>query len=427
MSVASDTVATALARLANDHRRASTNYLNISARAGSRTPRRLMSDTGFLAECQFTYANPHRSNFSYSDTENPRELRQIVITGYGVVSDYNRLISANRAARLVRDIAESGHAGVSPYPENTDLLMSGALNGDTYAASKTRSVLHGMSTTTGPSPHFVVNRKGDVVVGPGVDAETSYVPAYTNYGVFIALESALVISREDHHNQRYDRIMEQPLTPLQLTSLGVLINKLLTVLGSAFPRDFVEDLDPEAPGFTYRWFSANVMPQLHPWNFQDPQPASVIPNSNLNYESTNPINFFEIVDSQGSFDLGTQVWRPLAAPTPVAGREEVRQALDSIDTAGEESAQIGNYVTLAVGERSNEMQAVSRSQMFVVRHRVAVGDADGAAQNAATAASAVDSTTGLPTEVPTGFEPHTYNFHTGQWGAPDPLTNSTST
>jgi hypothetical protein len=283
-----------------------------------------------------------------------------------------------------------------------------------------------MSTTAGPAPHFIIDRKGGVVVGPGVDAETTYIAAYSNYGVFIALESALVISREDHHNQRYDRIMEQPLTPLQLTSLGVLVNKLLVALGDSFPREFVDGLDADASGFTYVWSRADLMPQLHPWNFQNPQPASVIPNSNLDYASTSPATFFEIATSQGAFDLGTQIWRPLAAPTPVAGREDVRQALDAVDTAGEESAQIGNYVTLAAGERSNEMQAVTRSQMFVVRHRVAVGDATGAAENAATAAAAVDSA-GLPTEIPTGFEPHTYNFHTGQWGAPDPLTNSTVT
>jgi len=426
MSVASDTVSTALARLANDHRRASTNYLNISSRPGTRAPRRLMSDVGFLAECQFSYGNPHRTNFSYSDTEGPRELKQVVIAGYGLLSDYNRLTSADRSARLVRDVGASGHGGVSPYPANTELLMSGVLDNDTYASQKTRSVLHGMSTTAGPAPHFIINRKGGVVVGPGVDAETTYIAAYSNYGVFIALESALVISREDHHNQRYDRIMEQPLTPLQLTSLGVLVNKLLVALGDSFPREFVDGLDADASGFTYVWSRADLMPQLHPWNFQNPQPASVIPNSNLDYASTSPATFFEIATSQGAFDLGTQIWRPLAAPTPVAGREDVRQALDAVDTAGEESAQIGNYVTLAAGERSNEMQAVTRSQMFVVRHRVAVGDAAGAAENAATAAAAVDSA-GLPTEIPTGFEPHTYNFHTGQWGAPDPLTNSTVT
>lgn len=427
MSVASDTVASALSRLANDHRRTSTDYLNVSARAGARTPRRLMSDTGFLAECQFSYANAHRSNFSYDDAEDPREIRQIVLVGYGVVSDYNRLISADRAARLVRDVTAAGHGGVSPYPGNPNLLMSGTLDGDTISRAKTRSVIHGMTTTSGPAPHFVISRKGDVVVGPGVDAETTYVPTYADYGVFVALESALVISREDHHNQRYDRIMELPLTAVQLTSLGVLVNKLLVALGPSFPRQFVDGLEPVSRGFTYQWFSQDQVPQLHPWNFQDPQPASVISNSELNYAPTNPTNFFELAASQGTFDLGTQVWRPLAAPTPVAGREDVRQALDSVDTAGEESAQIGNYVTLAAGERSNEMQTVTRSQMFVVRHRVAVGDAEGAAENAATAASAVDSTSGLPTEVPANFEPHTYNFHTGQWGAPDPLTNSTST
>lgn len=427
MSVASDIVSTALARLANDHRRTSTDYLNISARSGTRTPRRLMSDVGFLVGCQFSYGNPHRSNFSYDDTEGPRDIKQVVLVGYGALADYNRLTSADRSARLIQDAALSGHGGVSPSPGNNALLVSGALDIDGYARTKTLGVVHGMTTTTGPAPHFIVNRRGDVVVGPGVDAETTYLATYSNAGVFIAVESALVISREDHHNQRYDRIMELPLTPLQLTSLGVLVNKLLVALGSSFPRQFVDGLEPADSGFTYQWRNAHLMPQLHPWNFQDPQPASVIPNSTLNYASTNPATFFEIVDSQGAFDLGTQIWRPLAAPTPVAGREDVRQALDGVDTAGEESAQFGNYVTLAAGERSNEMQATTRSQMFVVRHRVAVGDADGAAENAATAAAAVDGSTGLPTEVPTGFEPHTYNFHTGQWGAPDPLTNSNTT
>lgn len=426
MSATSDAVAAALANLANDQRRASTNYLNVSARPGTRTPRRLMSDTGFLAECQFSYANPHRANFSYNDTEGPREIRQVVIAGYGLFRDFTRLTASNQAARLIQDVSTGGHAGLSPYPGSDVLLMSGDLDNDTYTSQKTRATLHGMSTTVGPSPHFVINRRGDVIVGPGVDAETTYIPPYSNYGVFIAVESALVISREDHQNRRFDRIMEIPFTPLQLTSLSVLVNKLLVALGAAFPRQFVADLAADASGFTYDWYRASQMPQLHPWNFQNPPTESAISNSGLTYEATTQTAFFDIVARQGAYDLGTQIWRPLAAPTPVAGRESVRQALDAVDTAGEESAQIGNYVTLAAGERSNEMQAVTRSQMFVVRHRVAVGDAAGAAENAATAASSVDSA-GLPTEVPANFEPHTYNFHTGRWGAPDPLTNSTST
>lgn len=427
MSTASDTVAAALSRLANDHRRASTNYLNISARAGTRTPRRLMSDVGFLTECQFTYANPHRANFSYNDTEDPREIKQIVIAGYGLLSDYNRLISSDRAARLLRDASPNGHPGVSPYPGSADLLMSGSLDANTYAGGKTRATLHALTSTGGPSPHFVVDRKGNVIVGPGLDAETTYIPDYMDAGVFIAIESALVISREDHAARRYDRIMEQPLTPLLLTSLGVLVNKLLVALGSEFPRQFVSALGANESGFTYVWRNSSQMQALRPWNFQDPTPESLIPNSGLNYASSTPATFFEIAASQGEFDLGTQIWRPLAAPTPVAGREEVRQALDAVDTAGEESAQMGSYVSISAGERSNEMQAVTRRQMFVVRHRAAVNDAEGASEHAAAAASEVGASGGLPTEVPASFEPHTYNFHTGQWGAPDPLTNSTTT
>jgi hypothetical protein len=297
--------------------------------------------------------------------------------------------------------------------------MSGALDAETYSAQKTALVVRGLTSTQGPAPHFIVNRRGDIIVGPGIDGETSVLFAYADTGIFIAVESALAIAREDHAARRFDRIVELPLASVQLITLGVLVNKLMTALGSSVPATFYDNLSATAAGFTYGW--VDTLEGVSPYNFrQRPKPA---PHPALRFDystSTGPDFFSSVVLAQGSFNLATDIWRPLAAPRPIAGREEVRAALGSVDTAGAESVYMGNYATLAAGERSSEMQTTQRAQMFVQRMRVSHTGADEAATQAANATETGTSTV-LPNEEPANVGPHTYDFATGRWGDNSPF------
>lgn len=409
MSVASDIIAQALTNLSNDHRRASLDYLNLTARPGNDgTPRRLMSDLGFLQERQFTYLAPHQRNFHYADSDGPREITKIVFIPYGIGSDYRRLTSRHEQARVI-----GAEGGVVQYPGNVALLMAGGLDGETASPAKTRQMVQSITGRTGPAVHFIVNRLGDISVGPSIDAEVSPIPSLEVGSIFVALESALAITREDHQARRFNAIVEMPFTATQLVTLGVLVNKLLVALGTGFRRVFT-DAPPDPTGFTYQWVTP--ISGLGAANFRQTPPTG----ASFDYSSTTSANFFQIVDAQGSFDLATDVWRPFAAPTPLAGREEIRVALGEVDTAGEESVQMGNYVTAAAGERSNEMQTTARRQMFVMRQRQAQQDSENVATNAAAAATTVDDHN-LPGDEVANPGPHTYDFTTGEWGAPDPV------
>lgn len=91
-----------------------------------------------------------------------------------------------------------------------------------------------------------------------------------------------------------------------------------------------------------------------------------------------------------------------------------------LNTAGEETALMGNYATVAAGDRSTEMQTVIRSQVFVQRQRVAQQAEETAANQSADAAAA-STTNRLPDENVLQTDPHSYDFSTGLWGAPDPV------
>ena len=414
MTTAADTISQVLTRLANDRRRTANQYINAVPRPGSdTTPRRLLNDTGFLEECQFTYIVPNRANYSYDDTGNPRTIKQIVVVAYGVTADYRRLTSPAPADRVIHPPTATASAGVAPFTGDARLLMSGELNADTYAAAKTARALRAATTPQGPAAHFTINRRGDILVGPSIDAETSVIAAYMTQGIFINVESALAISREDHAARRYDRLIEMPLSNIQLVTLGTLSAKLLTALSDAVPRNFTENLLPSEAGFTYQWPSA--LSGATPFNFRDTPPTLSPEASTFDYTYASQTGFFDLVARQGTYSLATDVWRPLEAPQATAGREEVRTAIGTVDTAGAASTYLGAYVTLAMGERSNEMQASPRRQMFIQRQRGAVTDSEDSGSAAAEVATTGDASL-LPTEEPANTGPHTYDFATGRWG-----------
>lgn len=408
----SGTLSQALARLSNDRRRTVAQYVNIQARPGSaNTPRRLISDVGFLQERQFAYVATHPANFSIDDTANQRAIRQIIVVPYGIAADYARITSTSASDRLIHTVTNIPSGGMASLPNNDQLLMSGALDGLTYSAPKTAAVIRAMTTTTGPAPHFVINRLGDISVGPPVDAETTYISEFADTAVFIAVEAALAISRDDHNRRRFDRIIEMPFTGDQTVTLATLVKKLLVAFGTSLTRQFSTSLSATSTGFAY--LTRSQTPAVTLRNFSEPEYGG------FDYGDSSAGGFFDTVEAQGSYDLSTEVWRPLAAPQPVAGREEVRNAMSNPDTAGAESVYLGAYAAVAAFERSNEMQAVPRAQIFAQRQRVAVRDADDAGSHSATVAETGGSAT-LPTEIPASYEPHTYDFNTGKWGDNSP-------
>lgn len=418
MVAPSETIAQALTQIADNQRRLQTQYQNIYARPGeTRAPRRLMSDVGFLSSRQYVYLNANQRNFYYNDDEGPRDILQIIIVGYGAAADYRRLTSSRPSDRLVHQIGAST-GGVAPHPEDDRYLISGALNDAFYSEAKQQAAIQGVTGRQGPSPHFIINRKGDVAVGPSVDASTTVIPDFADSGVFIAIETALMILREDHTQRRFDRILEMPIPPVQYTQLAVMVNKLLVALGSAFPRTFTSNLTAEQAGFSYRLLSAPE--RVSPANFSATTPVQPVTNPRISYANMTPTVFFNAVREQGPFNLATDIWRPFAEPTPAAGREEVRTAVGQVSTAGEEAALMGNYVTIAAGDRSTEMQTVIRRQVFVQRQRVAQQDAETTSNQAAEAATSSLSNT-LPNEQVLQTEPHSYDFTTGEWGTPDPV------
>lgn len=407
-------VAQVLSNLGNDRRRATNAYLNITARAGATVPgRRVMSDVGFFESVQVTYINPARAHVSYGDQDVRRDPTQIVLIGYGLLDDSRRLRSSNPQDRLVRHNASVLRSGVELHPDVPTLVMSGDLRPDTSSTAKTQNVVRAMTSNQGPAPHFIVTRRGDLIIGPSIDGVTTVVPALKDAAIFIAVESMLVMSLEDHAARRFDRLIEAPLTPTQASTLLTLINKLLVAIGSTVPSTFHDAIEAGRAGFGY--LRANALDDVPLRLFQQNPPALPLEGLTLNYDASTPATLFGLAASQGTYDLATQVWRPPGTPPTRAGRQEARTAIGEVDTAGAESAYLGAYATIAAEERSDAMQAQLRSQIFVQRHRVAHNDASTAGAEAARVAE-VGAGSLLPTEVPANAGLHAYDFTTGLWG-----------
>lgn len=407
-------VAQVLSNLGNDRRRATNAYLNITARAGSTVPgRRVLSDVGFFEAVQVTYVNPARAHVSYGDADVRRDPTQIVLVGYGLQEDSRRLRSSNPQDRLLRHNASTLRSGVELHPDYPTLVMNGDLRADTSSVAKTQNVVRAMTSNQGPAPHFIVNRRGDLIIGPSIDGVTTVVPALKDSAVFIAVESMLVMTLEDHQARRFDRLIEAPLTPAQASTLLTLINKLLVALSATVPSTFHDVIEAGRAGFGY--LRANTLEDVPARLFQQTPPALPVEGLTLNYGASTPATVFTLAAQQGTYDLTTQVWRPPGTPPTRAGRQEARTAIGQVDTAGAESAYMGAYATIAAEERADAMQAQLRSQIFVQRHRVAHNDASNAGAEAARVAE-VGSGALLPTEVPVNAGIHAYDFTTGLWG-----------
>jgi hypothetical protein len=394
-----ETITRATSNTANDRRRAAETYTNVMARPGNDPVlRRLLSETGFLTTAQFDTISPSARNFEYSRTEGSREIKQIIVVPFGYRNDIARLTSLERNHRLVTAADTPGTNGVRVAYGRPDYLMSGALTGDLYGAAKGANVTARATGIEGPAPHFIVNRRGDVVVVLSADAKAHVIPAYFENGIFIALETAVIIPRAAHAQRNFrDTLIEAEPSNVQRISLAVLVKKLLTFLGPTFPRTFTDDLPNTAQGFSYQRTAPQPNLQLENGTFTD------IPN------------FFALVDLQPNFELTTDIWRSTTAPPPVAGREEVRASTGQLDTFGQSSAVMGRYVTLAAGSRSAEMQSRARRTIFADRRQSAYRHAE-AADSSAAGVTAGLAATAVNTTAATNYEPNSYDFTTGLWG-----------
>jgi hypothetical protein len=335
-----------------------------------------------MTHVQVGYLNVNPVHFAYT-AEGQREISQIVFVGYGHVDDYRRIRSGQ--------------------PQDVVLGEQYIISSRT-SAQKTAPIIQAAVGIRGPAPHFIVDRNGNVWIGPGIDAETSYVPEYRETAVFIAVETALAASRTT------SQIFELPFTAVQIDSLSVICSKLLTAFGGEFPRRFLDTLPVTAKGFTY--ICQPKIEGVSIVNFQNTRPST--PDI-FDYTRSQSEGFFDLVARQGPFDLATQVWRPFAAPTPVASRAAIATVISTTDTTLANSVYLGAYATIAAEERANEMQTAPRAQLFVQRPRVTAAAAN-EADSAASHAASVDSASLLPIEIPANMGPHVYDFNTGFWG-----------
>lgn len=397
-----DVTSAALTRLANARRRRTTEYANLAPRPGeSQTPARLLSDVGFLALAQFSYVNAHPAHLTTSDDDTPRAITHIALVPYGVNQDRVRLTSRARRNRLIgstRGVLST--PGVATLFGTADYVAPAYLDDISYAQGKTDEAVRSMtSRLPGPAYHALIDRQGGVVIGPALDFKTSAVPSLIDTGITIGLEGALAMRRVDFTANLATAIFELPYTSVQLTSLAILVGKLLTALPS-IPRAFSRS----NPGFNPRDMTLNFSSGA--WS------SSGTP-SPFQYATTDDAAFFELVDRQGGFDLATDVYQPRTARAQAA-RREVQAVIGQVDTTGARAIILGAYTDLASPDRAFDMVQRSRSRTFVQRTSVSHTEADEAGEGAAHVTAGE-----VLTRVSPGVlraDAHVYNYTTGLWG-----------
>lgn len=410
MTTPADVLSASLAALANDRRRTVTQYANIEPRPGENdAPRRLMSDIGFPEATQFAYINAHPSHVIPPQEEEPRTIRQFVVKPYGLSLDLARFNGRNRNVRTTRG---ANVTGVAPHPDDDTILISAELADDTYSAQKNEAVVRNMTTRrSGPAYHFLIDRRGGLSVGPGLDYATMVSPARSDDGVFIGMEGALGLSRSNFSGRRSSESFELPYTAAQIEVLVILLAKLRT----AFPEVRLTFQNDATPGvLTCVYEPAQGLPLDKQLNFSNErwQASSTSP---FEYAATDDAVIAASVSLEGAYDLATEVFRTAEAPRAVAARDAARVAIGQIDTAGRVSVALGAYVYLASPERANSMEGQSRRELFVTRQRASHHDADAAGQQSSTVTNGTQSVTPVRPAV-SNAEPHVYDYDRGIWG-----------
>lgn len=371
MTTPFESVRAILTNLANDRRRTIGNYTNIVPVPGtSVTPERLISDIGFLSTAQFVYYNAPTSHYVLNTEEDRRDLQKIVITPYGLQTDERNLRNTNR---------------VTPYFANSNYYMSRELNSKGYSSAKNSSLFNRINDRRlGPAYHFVINRLGDVSVGPSLDFEV-FTENNPGTDVSIAMETGAIILTSNFTSRNFEIMEEIPFTDAQLFNLSVLITKLKTI-------------------YSVLGQYANII-YKYPTNTR-------VTRKNL---LTDVDLITPLVNEQTPFDASTEIFRRPEQTQISTGRGIIRNAISQINTMGALAPLLGNYASIAAAERSSEIAFTQRRQLFVSRIDTAQRDADHDAEQAARAEQSANLEN--ITEVPAiNTEPHTYDFETGLWG-----------
>lgn len=405
-----DTIVAALNRQANDQRRSVSEYANLTPRQGSAgTPPRLLSDIGFQVSVQVSYLNAHPAHVLPPEDEEPRTIRQLVVCAYGLELDRARILSRrNRTVRTRR----GSETGMAPHPENDAVLVSAGLDARTHSVEKKRVTQTNMTTRgSGPAYHYLIDRLGNISIGPALDYQTAAVPDRSPDGVFIGLEGALGITRANFTSGNVRTYFELPYTDIQIDVLVVLLAKLYTAF-SEIPRPFnnLAGLGTLATLYT----AGSVIPENQLLNFSNGAWRQRADRS-FDYYRTDNEPLSALIASEGAYNLATDVFRTSEAPRAVAAREEARVAIGQIDTAGRQSLALGAYLSLAAPERSSDMQGQSRRELFVLRERAAHSQA---AQTGEQSGGLGRGSRELRRVEPlvSNFEPHVYDYDRGVWG-----------
>lgn len=408
MSDVSDALTLALSRRANDQRRQATQYTNLEARPGSsRVPRRLLSDIGFLTSASFGYINAHPAHVIPPEDAAPRPITQIALSPYGLSFDAACFSGANRNVRHSRG---AGNSGAAVMAQDGRLVVSAELDADTYSEQKNYAVRYNMTTARrGPAFHALIDRRGGVAVGPGIDYQTLVARDRAPVAVFVGLEGALAQAREDFDAGRAD-YFELPYTSVQVTSLAILLAKLYTAFPD-IPRSVVSDAEAGAPATIY--LLPEDIPAARQLNFSDGRWAEQ--RTYFSYGATDNDQLSAAVLGEGAFDLPTEVFRTAEAPPAVAARDVARVTLGRVDTMGALSIALGAYTSLAVPERSASMQGQGRRELFVTRERASHLQADQTGERAGATAAGIKAVTVVVPEV-RNDEPHVYDYTNGHWG-----------
>lgn len=410
MTTPADVLSASLTALANDRRRTVTQYANIEPRPGEAdAPRRLLSDIGFPEATQFSYVNAHPSHVIPPQDEEPRTIRQFVIKPYGLSLDLARFNGRNRNIRTTRG---ANVTGVAAHPDDDTILISAELAEDTYSAQKNEVVIRNMTTRrSGPAYHFLIDRRGGLSVGPGLDYATSVNAARSEDGVFIGMEGALGLSRTNFAGRHASQSFELPYTAAQIEVLVILLAKLQT----AFPEvrlQFQNDASPGVLTCVYEPAQGLTLDQQLNFTNERWQTSTVSP---FEYSATDDAVIAASVSLEGAYDLATEVFRTAEAPRAIAARDAARVAIGQIDTAGRVSVAMGAYVYLASPERANSMEGQSRRELFVTRERASHQDANSAGQQSSTVTNGTQSVTPIHPTI-SNAEPHVYDYDSGIWG-----------
>jgi hypothetical protein len=333
-----------------------------------------------------------------------------VIWPYGLSLDLTRFRGRNRNIRTTRG---PGNTGVAAHPDNDSVIISAELDVDTYSAEKNAVVFRNMTTRhSGPAYHFLLDRKGGLSVGPGLDYATSVVPTRSEDSVFIGIEGALGLLREDFVSRVASTYFELPYTAAQIEVLTILFAKLKTALPE-IPLRTQNDAVAGVLALVYE--PVEVLPLDKQLNFTNELWKSSTTSSPFEYEATDDSNIENNVEAEGSYDLAREVFRTAEAPRAVAARDAARVAIGQVDTTGRTAVALGAYISVASPERANAMEGQSRRELFFTRQRAAHQAADEAGQHASSTTADSQAISLIRPRV-SNAEPHVYDYDRGVWG-----------